>query len=67
MSTAVSGVIAEKNDNSFLVIIDGDGDAIWFNLCTDIVDEDRDDAEIFEVGDEVDFNVTAACAKKHGL
>lgn len=67
MSTAVSGIVAEKTDNSILVIIEGDGAAIWFNIYTDIIEEDRDDAEMFDEGEEVDFNVTDACAKKHEL
>ena len=66
MSTAVSGVIVETNNHSILVVCE-DGESRWFSLNYDIVEEDRDEAETFEPGDEVDFNVTEACAKKHGL
>lgn len=66
MSISVSGTVLVNNGQSILVECE-DGEQRWFSIALDIVEEDRYDADDFEGGDEVDFNITPYAAKKHGL
>ena len=66
MSVSVSGTVLVNNGQAILVECD-DEEQRWFSIASEIVEEDRDAVDDFEVGDEVDFNITPYAAKKHGL